>query len=80
MKQKDIALLVIIVLVSGIISYFASNMLVRSPSQRSQKVEVVEPINDTFSTPSTKYFNSRARDFTQLIKIGGNSKSDPFKN
>ena len=78
MKQKDIMLIAIIIIVSAVISIVLSNMLISSPKNRQQKVEVVAPITPDFNQPDTKYFNSNAIDPTQLIQIGGSSNSQPF--
>jgi hypothetical protein len=78
MKQKDIALIAVIVFISAIFSYFISNALFAAPKNRQQKVEVVEPISSDFATPDTRYFNSSAIDPTKTITIGENANPDPF--
>jgi len=78
MKQKDIALIIVIVFVSGIVSFFASNTLFASPKNREQKVEKVEAITADFPTPDKKYFNSESIDPTQLIQIGESTNPNPF--
>lgn len=80
MKQKDIGLIVVIVLVSGVISLFASNALFAKPKDRQQEVEVVQPITTTFSKPDTRYFNDKAFDPTKIITIGQNANPQPFSN
>jgi len=78
MKQKDIALIIVVTFLSGIISLFASNALFASPKNRQQKVEVVEAISASFPTPSTKYFNSESINPTELIQIGTSQNPNPF--
>jgi len=78
MKQKDVALIIVIVAVSGIISFFVSHLVFTSPKDRQQKVEVVEPITTDFSAPSSKYFNSNSIDPTQTIQIGQGTTPAPF--
>lgn len=78
MKQKDIALIIVIVFISGIASFFISGALFASSSSRQQKVEKVEAITADFPTPSKKYFNSESIDPTQLIQIGNSTNPDPF--
>jgi|GEM_PF-126954 len=89
MKQKDLALIIMIVAISAVASYFLSNALpFGSPKSRQQKYELVQPINDTFPEVGTddyknslgKYFNNTAFDPTQTINIGPASNTDPFKN
>ena len=78
MKQKDILLVVVVIIVSAVMSVVLSNMLISSPKNRQQKVEVVGPISPDFAQPDQKYFNSNSVDPTQLIQIGGNSNTQPF--
>lgn len=78
MKQKDIALIIVVTVISGIISFFVSNTLFASPEDRQQKVEVVEQISASFPTPSNKYFNSESINPTELIQIGTSTNPNPF--
>lgn len=78
MKQKDILLIVVVVFFSGTFSLFISNVLISSPSNRQEKVEVVEPIEAAFNTPDNKFFNKDAVNPTKLIKIGDKTNPNPF--
>jgi hypothetical protein len=78
MKQKDIALIIVIVFVSGILSFFVSRLVFATPKTREQAVEVVDPISTDFPVPNSKYFNSNSIDPTQLIQIGANNNLSPF--
>lgn len=78
MKQKDIALILVVVFISGIASYFLSNLLISSPKNRKQKVEVVGKISSDFPPPESKYFNSSSIDPTQLIRISNSANTQPF--
>jgi hypothetical protein len=78
MKQKDIALIVVIVAISGVISFLASRWIFAKPADRQQKAEVVDVITSDFNTPDTKYFNDKAVDPTQLIQIGNSNNPNPF--
>ncbi len=80
MKQKDIALIIIVVFFSAVISYLVSNKLFAPPENRQQEVEVVQPITADFPKPDSKYFNDKAFDPTQQITIGQNANSDPFSS
>jgi hypothetical protein len=79
MKQKDIALFIVIAFVSAVISLIVSNQIISTPTNREQKVEVIDPITADFPTPDSKYFNTNALDPTQLIQIGDNTNPQPFK-
>ena len=79
MKQKDIALIIVIVFISALISFFVSKTIFSSPKNRQQQVEVVQPITADFpEARQVHYFNSSAFDPTQLITIGQNANPDPF--
>lgn len=78
MKQKDIALVAIIIFISAIISIFVSKSVFVKPNNRQQEVEVVQVITAVFPPPDERYFNDKAFDPTQPITIGDNANTDPF--
>lgn len=78
MKQKDVALIIVIAVISGIISVFISKAIITPPKNRQEKVEVVEAFSTDFPKPDTKYFNSAAIDPTQIITIGKDTNTKPF--
>ncbi len=78
MKQKDIATIIIAVVISAGISFFLSGKVFAPPKARMQNVEVIPSITNDFPTPDTKYFNSSSIDPTQLIQIGNNNNNNPF--
>lgn len=78
MKQKDIALIIIVAFISALVSVGISKVVFSSPANRQQKVEVVEPISADFPQPDSRYFNDKAVDPTKLITIGNNTNPDPF--
>lgn len=78
MKQKDIVLVVMVSVISALFSLLLSSTFISSPKQRTQKVEVVEPITADFPPPDQKYFNSDSFDPTKLIQIGDESNTKPF--
>lgn len=78
MKQKDIALIAIIVFVSAVLSFVISRILFAPPQNRQAKVEVVQPITADFPQPDSRYFNKNSIDPTKLITIGDNPNPSPF--
>jgi hypothetical protein len=78
MKQKDIALIAVIAIISGVISFMVSGWIFAKPADRKQKAEVVDVIASDFSLPDSKYFNPHAIDPTQLIQIGDSNNPNPF--
>lgn len=79
MKQKDLALILVIVFISAVLSYVVSNALIASPKNRQQQAEVVQPISSQFKNPDRKYFNKEAFNPTKTIQVGDNNNPDPFK-
>lgn len=80
MKQKDIALILVIVFISAVISLFVSKTIFTPPKNRQQQVDVVQAITTDFPQPDKHYFNGNAFDPTQLITIGQNANPDPFRS
>lgn len=78
MKQKDIALIIVVVAFSAMISVFVSRLIFAAPKGEQQQVEVVQPITADFPQPDKRYFNDKAFDPTKLIQIGDNTNPDPF--
>lgn len=78
MKQKDIALIIVIAFISAIVSFFVSNKIFVTPANRQQKVEVVDRITPDFQPLDKKYFNGSSIDPTQTSQIGVDSNQNPF--
>lgn len=78
MKQKDIALIIVIVAVSAVLSFLLSGWLFATPSDRQQQVERVDVITSDFDRPSAQYFNANSVNPTQNIKIGPGENPSPF--
>lgn len=78
MKQKDVAMIIVIAFVSAIISLVVSRLLFTTPRNQQQQVEVVPAITASFPAPDSRYFNSNSIDPTQLIQIGNNNNTNPF--
>ncbi len=78
MKQKDFVLIGVVVIFSIIASLIISKLIITTPKNRQQKVEIVQAINSTFTTPDPRYFNINAFDPTALIQIGDSTNPTPF--
>ncbi len=79
MKQKDIALIVVIIVISTIVSIFVSNAVFGGKSSKNQTVETVPKITSTFETNNSPNYFQNGYDPTQLIQIGPNNNTNPFK-
>lgn len=80
MKKNDIALLILIVSISLVFSYFIGKAVIGTPQQKPTKVEVAQPISATFPAPSSQIFNDQAINPTQNITIGNSNSQNPFGN
>lgn len=78
MKQKDVALIIIVAAISGFASFFASRLLFATPENRQQKVEVVDKISNDFAAPNPKYFNVNSINAAQLIQVTDSKNPNPF--
>ena len=78
MKQKDIALIVVVGFFAAIVSLLLTQTIFVTRENRELKAEVVEPISAEFNEPDKSVFNENAVNPTQLIQIGDNSNPTPF--
>lgn len=79
MKRNDIALIILVVSLSLVASYFTLINVFGEPSKKIVKVEVVEPISPDLPQPSEQIFNKDAIDPTVVIEIGKPSNRQPFQ-
>ena len=78
MKKNDIALIILIVSISMVISYFIAKAAIGTPKTNQVSAEVVEPITPDLVQPSSKIFNRDAINPTVVIQIGDPSNQQPF--
>jgi hypothetical protein len=78
MKQKDIALIIVIIAFSVGISYMVSKSLIAPAKNLHQQVEDVKPITTAFDTPSKAYFNDQSINPTKLVHVDQANNADPF--
>lgn len=77
MKQKDIAIIIAIAAVSGVISFFLSGKLFVG-SNNTMQAEKVDVITADFTPPSDKYFNTQSVNPAQTIQLGAGGNDNPF--
>ncbi|HSW81225.1 MAG TPA: hypothetical protein VLG40_02405 [Candidatus Saccharimonas sp.] len=78
MKRNDIALLVLIVSLSLVISFLIVKAVFGEPQNQTVKAEVVEPISSQIAQPSNTIFNKDAINPTVVIQIGNPANQQPF--
>lgn len=80
MKKNEIALLILIVSICGLIAFFIGNSLLGDKVSEPVKVETIDPISADIDEPSKDIFNANAINPTVPINIGGGDGSTPFPN
>jgi 5-bromo-4-chloroindolyl phosphate hydrolysis protein len=80
MKQKDIALIIVVVVFTGIFSFIICSKFINTSETTKQEAEVVSAITSEFNVPSDRYFNVDAINPTKLIEIGPTTNDQPFVN
>ena len=78
MKQKDVLLVVVVVIISALFSIVVSRLIFGTPQNRQQSVPIVQPISSNFPDPDKRYFNDQAFNPTKVIKIGDTTNTAPF--
>lgn len=78
MKQKDIALVLVMVFISAVVALLVSRWVFASPGNRHQSAEIVDVLSPDFPAPPPKYFNADSVNPTKQIQIGENSNPNPF--
>lgn len=79
MKQGDIALVVVVAFIAGIMSFIITGMIFGRPNDLKTEVEVVDPISAELTPVDTRYFNKDSINPTQIIRIGGGQDNgQPF--
>ncbi|MDL2363556.1 MAG: hypothetical protein QFB86_04220 [Patescibacteria group bacterium] len=80
MKQKDIALIAVIIFISAIFSVFVSKALFGGSTTKNQEAEVVQAISPSFAELNKSYFNNESIDPTKKITIGEHNNPSPFQS
>ncbi|HSX35888.1 MAG TPA: hypothetical protein VLH84_03055 [Patescibacteria group bacterium] len=78
MKNKDFALVLVMVGIGAIVALIVSHFTFSSASARKQNGEVVDAISSQFSPPPAKYFNPSATNPAPEIQTGNSSNPNPF--
>lgn len=78
MKKNDIALLILIVSLTLVISFLVVKAIFGEPQKQAVKVEKVDPIASDITQPSSAIFNKDAINPTVVIQIGTPANQQPF--
>lgn len=78
MKKGDIAILVLIVSLTLVISFLLVKALFGEPQNQAIKVEKAAPISANVTQPDTRIFNKDAINPTVVIQIGNPANQQPF--
>ncbi len=77
MKQKDIAVIIAVALLSAIVSVLLSTKLLISPAKRQQSAEVVDKISTEFTLPDERFFNEQSINPTRKSQLD-QTNENPF--
>lgn len=78
MKRSDIALIVLVVSITLVISFLVVKAIFGEPQNQAVRVEKVEAINPTIQQPQARVFNKEAINPTVVIQIGNPTNQQPF--
>ena len=70
MKNTDIALIILIAVISVVISYFLGNMILGDPADLTSEMIYVDPISSGLEQPKIEDFNSNMRNPTVEVIVG----------
>lgn len=77
MKQKDIAIIIVVAFVAAVISFLLSSKFFSSSGDKAIEVERIDAISAEFQTPNEKYFNAQSVNPSALVEIG-EGNPNPF--
>lgn len=80
MKRSDLAMIILIAAVSGLIAYFVASAVIGQPDKRKTTVQTIDEITAEITDPNPSVFNSQAINPTLSSRIGESSGSQPFNN
>lgn len=85
MKKREWILIGGVAIIAAVISLLVSDSIFGSPKKHPILVPEVEKISSDFPKPQTDdqyktFYNQEAFNPTQIIKIGGQGNTEPFKS
>ena len=80
MKQKDIAMVIIVAAISVVVATVVSNAIFASSGGKNQQAETIDAISWEFVPADAKYFNKDSINPTEIIRIGDSTNQTPFDN
>jgi hypothetical protein len=80
MKQKDIIVIIVVVFVSGVLSFVIAKTLFGGEKKYKLTAPTVDAISSEFKQPDTAYFNKDSLNPTKNITIGDSTNNTPFKS
>lgn len=81
MKKNDIAIIILVVAISGFVAYLTGQAVLQSQqADKPVNVETAEKIEATVVEPEAKVFHKEAINPTVKIEIGDINQQHPFDN
>jgi len=78
MKQKDVALIIVIAAISAGLSFAVSQFVFSSAQPGQQKAAVVDTITTDFAAPDPKFFNAQSINPAKQIEVSPSNNPNPF--
>ena len=76
MKKTDVAMIILIVSVSLVVSYFIMSALLGKYNQHSAEIQTIDPVSDQVGEPDPRIFRKDAINPTIPAIIGSTYKED----
>lgn len=80
MKKSDWALIVLIVVITGLASYFIADAVLPAPNKEPQTVPTATAITSDVTEPPTTVFNSNAKNPSLVVTIGAGQQNPISEN
>ena len=80
LEKKDIASLVLLVIVSFLLSFFIANAVISTPEDRSEQVLEVAEFEPNFPSIDPRIYNENSVNPTEDIQIGDSFTPNPFRS
>ncbi|MEI6237560.1 MAG: hypothetical protein WCP03_03105 [Candidatus Saccharibacteria bacterium] len=78
MKQRDIIVIAIVAITSGIFSLILANLMFGGEKAYKLTAPTIDPITADFKVPNGSYYTKQSLNLTKIIIIGDNGNPTPF--
>ncbi len=79
MKQKDIAIIIVVASFAAFLSFFVANKVFVNDKSRTQTAQIIDPIRPEMSMPDERFFNAESINPTRNTTATGTNET-PFND